>query len=51
MPAGISKTAVEVANANDPVPTLELLKKAVECGEHDTQIENASIKLREGFVK
>jgi len=33
------------------VPTLELLKKAVEGGELDTQIESASIKLREGFVK
>ena len=45
------KTAVEIANANDLVPTLELLKKAVEGGELDAQIESASIKLREGFVK
>jgi len=33
------------------VPTLELIKRAVEAGELDVQIEAASIKLREGFVK
>ena len=33
------------------VPTLELLKRAVEAGELDAQIEGASIKLREGFGK
>jgi hypothetical protein len=32
-------------------PTLELVKKAVEAGELDVQIEAASIKLREGFGK
>ena len=45
------KSAVEVGNASELVPTLELLKKAVESGELDVQIESASIKLREGFGK
>jgi hypothetical protein len=45
------KSAVEVGNASDLVPILELLKKAVEGGELDVQIESASIKLREGFGK
>jgi hypothetical protein len=45
------KSAVEVSNASDLIPTLELLKKAVEGGELDAAIETASIKLREGFGK
>lgn len=45
------KTAVEVASAADLVPTLELIKKAVEAGELDTQIAAASEKLRDGFGK
>ena len=45
------KSAVEIATAADLVPTLELIKQAVESGELDAQIEAASIKLREGFVK
>jgi hypothetical protein len=45
------KSAVEIASAADLVPTLELIKRAVEAGELDVQIEAASIKLREGFVK
>jgi hypothetical protein len=45
------KSAVELGNASDLIPTLELLKKAVEGGELDLQIESASIKLREGFAK
>ena len=45
------KSAVEVGAISDLVPTLELLKKAVEAGELDTQLESASIKLREGFSK
>lgn len=36
------KTAVELADGNDLVPTLETLKKAVENGELDTQIEAIS---------
>ena len=45
------KSAVEIATAADLVPTLELIKQAVEAGELDLQIEAAAIKLREGFAK
>ena len=45
------KSAVEMATLAELVPTLELIKQAVEAGELDAQIEAASIKLREGFVK
>ena len=45
------KSTIEVAAPTDLIPTLELIKKAVEAGELDTQIETASIKLREGFGK
>ena len=45
------KSTIEVAAPTDLIPTLELIKKAVEAGELDTQIETASIKLREGFIK
>jgi hypothetical protein len=43
------KWAVEVGAEKDLVPTLELIKTAIESGELDTQIEAASIKLRDGF--
>jgi hypothetical protein len=36
------KTAVELASADQLVPTLELLKQAVEGGELDAQLEAAS---------
>jgi hypothetical protein len=45
------KSAIEMAGIDDLVPTLELVKRAVEAGELDGQIEAASIKLREGFGK
>jgi hypothetical protein len=45
------KSAVEIATTADLVPTLELIKQAVEAGELDAQIEAAALKLREGFVK
>ena len=45
------KSTIEVAAPTDLIPTLELIKIAVEAGELDTQIETASIKLREGFTK
>jgi hypothetical protein len=45
------KTAVEVASKADLVPTLELIKQAVEAGELDVQIEAASKKLLDGFGK
>ena len=45
------KSAVEIASITELVPTLELIKQAVEAGELDAQIEAAAIKLREGFAK
>ena len=45
------KSSIEMATMDDLVPTLELVKKAVEAGELDAQVEAASIKLREGFGK
>ena len=45
------KATVEVGTVAELVPTLELLKRAVEAGELDAQIEAAAIKLREGFGK
>jgi len=43
------KVAVEVGGEKDLVPTLELIKLAVEAGELDAQIEVAAVKLRDGF--
>jgi hypothetical protein len=43
------KTAVEVATAEDLIKTLEVIKAAVEAGELDTQIEQASGAVRAGF--
>ena len=45
------KSAVEIATVADLVPTLELIKQAVEAGELDAQIEAAAVKLRDGFGK
>jgi len=45
------KSAIEVTSGDDLINALVLVKKAVEAGELDAQIENASIKLREGFGK
>jgi len=45
------KSAVEVASVNDLVPTLEVLKSAVEAGELDAAMEAASGALREGFKR
>ena len=45
------KVAVEVGAEKDLVPTLELIKRAVEAGELDAQIEAAALKLRDGFGK
>jgi hypothetical protein len=45
------KFAVEVAAEKELVPTLEVVKSAVEAGELDTAIENAAGKLRDGFGK
>ena len=45
------KTAVEMTSMAELVPTLELIKQAVEAGELDAQIEVAAMKLRDGFGK
>ena len=43
------KSAIEIANADDLIKTLELVKSAVDAGELDTQIESASGAVRAGF--
>jgi hypothetical protein len=45
------KVAVEVGAEKDLVPTLELIKRAVEAGELDVQIDAAANKLRDGFAQ
>lgn len=45
------KPSVEVASGADLIATLETIKKAVEAGELDSQIEAASNSLRRGFKK
>jgi hypothetical protein len=45
------KSSIEIASPDQLLPTLELIKRAVEEGELDAQIEVAAIKLREGFGK
>ena len=45
------KNAVEVADMNDLVATLEVIKAAMLAGELDAQIERASGALRAGFAK
>jgi hypothetical protein len=45
------KTAIEVASADELIKALEIIKSAVEAGELDTQIEQASGAVRAGFGK
>lgn len=45
------KTAIEVASADELIKALEIIKGAVEAGELDTQIEQASGAVRAGFGK
>ena len=45
------KSTVEIVNMDQLVPTLELIKQALEAGELDVQIEAAANKLRDGFAK
>lgn len=45
------KSSIEIGNTDQLLPTLDLIKKAVEAGELDAQIEAAANKLREGFGK
>lgn len=43
------KSAVEVGSSDELISTLELIKQAVENGELDSQIEQVSGALRDGF--
>jgi hypothetical protein len=45
------KNAIEIASVGELVPTLTVIKQAVEDGSLDAQIEAASNKLRSGFKK
>jgi hypothetical protein len=45
------KPSVQVDNADDLVKALAAIKSAVEAGELDSQIEDASNTLRKGFAK
>lgn len=45
------KNAIEVADMNDLVATMEIIKAAVQAGELDAQIEQSSGALRAGFAK
>ena len=46
---GKGKTAIEISNSKDLVSVLDVLINATQNAELDTQIENASVKLRDGF--
>ncbi len=48
---GKGKNSVEVANGDELIKVLELIKTAVEVGELDAQLETAGLKLRDGFSK
>lgn len=45
------QTAVELANADQLIPTLTTLKAAVEAGDLDSQIEAVSRAVKAGFKK
>ena len=45
------KTAIEIASPTALIEALETVKAAVQAGELDAQIEQASATLREGFAK
>lgn len=45
------KSSIEIGSTDQLLPTLELIKQAVEAGELDAQIEAAANKLRDGFGK
>lgn len=47
---GKGKNSIEVASGDDLIKTLELIKKTVENGELDSQIESVGQKLRDGFA-
>jgi hypothetical protein len=45
------KNSIEVGTVSELVPVLEIVKKCVEAGELDPQIETASAAVRERFEK
>ena len=45
------KHSIEVASADDLIKALELVKQAVELGELDQQLEQASGSMKKGFGK
>jgi len=45
------KFAVEIASPTELVPTLEVIKAAVEAGELDTQMEATAGRVRTGFQR
>jgi hypothetical protein len=45
------KSAIEVTSGEELIQALNIVRKAVEAGELDTQIEIASTRLRDGFRK
>ncbi len=45
------KSAIEVANPDELIKTLETIKAATDSGELDTQISSAAGSLRDGFPK
>ena len=48
---GKGKSAVELANGDEIIRTLEIVQSAVMSGELDAQIESASGSLRAGFKR
>ena len=44
------KFAIEIATPDDLVPTLEVIKAAIEAGELDAQLEITAGALRSGFI-
>lgn len=49
--SGKNKPTIELANTDELIRTLELVKTATLTGELDAMLESAGLKLRDGFVK
>lgn len=49
--SGKNKPTIELANTDDLIKTLELIKTATLAGELDALLETAGMKLRDGFTK
>lgn len=49
--SGKNKPSIELANTDELVKTLELIKTATLAGELDALLESAGLKLRDGFAK